>query len=151
MNPKDIAALRALTTQQLLDGQERLGAILREAKGAMTPFMPVVDGTVMPDFPIEAIKKGSAKNVIVMAGNTLDELKMSTGMDPNMRNLDEAGLLKRLNRLLPAGMAPGVIEVYREALEKTRQQRHPARYYGDGKFRPHVPDTYHPSRRSAAG
>ncbi|MGD0779875.1 MAG: carboxylesterase/lipase family protein [Dehalococcoidales bacterium] len=118
INPKDIAALRALTTQQLLDGQEKLGAILREAKGALTPFMPVVDGSVMPVFPIEAIKKGSAKNIIVMTGNTLDELKISTGMDPNMRNLDEAGLLARLNQLLPAGMAPGLIEVYREALKR---------------------------------
>jgi para-nitrobenzyl esterase len=118
VSPKDIAALRALTTQQLLDGQEKLGAILREAKGAITPFMPVVDGSVMPVFPLEAIQKGSAKNVIVMAGNTLDELKISTGMDPNLRNLDEAGLLARMNSLFPAGMAPGLIEVYREALKR---------------------------------
>ncbi len=118
VSPKDTTALRALTTQQLLDGQEKLGTIMREAKGALTPFMPVVDGDVLPDFPIELIKKGSTKNVIVMAGNTLDELKISTGMDPNMRNLDEAGLLNRLNGLLPAGMAPGLIEVYREALKK---------------------------------
>jgi para-nitrobenzyl esterase len=115
---KDISALRALTTQQLLDAQQRLGEILREAKGAITPFMPVVDGDVMPDFPIDAIKKGSAKNVIIMAGNTLDELKISTGMDPAMRNLDEDGLLKRLNHLLPNDLVPGIIKIYREALKK---------------------------------
>jgi para-nitrobenzyl esterase len=114
---KDIEALRRLTTRQILDAQQKLGAILREAQGAMTPFMPAIDGKVMPDFPIEAIKKGSAKNVIVMAGNTLDELKISTGMDPAMHNLDEAGLIKRLNRLMPADAVPGVVKTYREALK----------------------------------
>ncbi len=118
INPKDTESLRKLTAQQLLEAQEKLGVIMREAKGALTPFAPVVDGDVMPDFPINLIKKGSAKNVIVMAGNTLDELKMSTGMDPAMRNLDEAGLLNRMKALAPAEMAPGLIEVYREALKK---------------------------------
>jgi para-nitrobenzyl esterase len=118
LNNKDIAALRALKTPQLLDGQQRLGAIVREADSRMTPFMPVVDGGVMPDFPIEAIKKGYAKNVAIMAGNTLDELKIMTGMDPAMRNLDDAGLLKRLNRLLPADLVPGVVKVYREVLKR---------------------------------
>ncbi len=118
IGPKDTAALRALTTEQLLDGQEKLGAILREKKNALTPFMPVVDGDVMPDFPIVSIKKGSAKKIIVMAGNTLDEMKMMAGMDPNMRNLDEAGLIKRLNDILPSELVPRIIDVYCEALKK---------------------------------
>jgi para-nitrobenzyl esterase len=118
IKPNDVAALRALTTRQLLDAQQALGAKLRESEGRATPFMPVVDGDVIPDFPIEAIKRGSAKNVIVMAGNTLDELKISTGMDPAMRNLDENGLIKGLSRLLPSDRVPGFIKVYREALKK---------------------------------
>ncbi len=118
VNRKDTATLRALTTDQLLDGQQKMGVIQREAKGSATPFMPVVDGKVIPDFPIELIKKGSAKNVIVMAGNTLDEMKAMTGMDPAMRNLDEEGLIKRLSRLLPAKNIPEVVKVYREALKR---------------------------------
>ncbi|MDD5338317.1 MAG: carboxylesterase family protein [Dehalococcoidales bacterium] len=118
INSKGSDALRGLSTKQLLEAQEKLGVVMREAKGALTPFMPVVDGGVMPDFPIELIKKGSAKNVIVMAGNSLDELKMSTAMDPAVRNLDEAGLVNRLNLHIPGDMVPKVIEVYREALKK---------------------------------
>lgn len=118
LNRKDIASIRALTTEQLLNGQQQMGVILRETEGRMTPFMPVVDGDVLPDFPIISIKKGSAKNVIVMAGNTLDEMKMMMGMDPNMRNLDETGLIKRLNNMLPSELVPRVIDVYREALKK---------------------------------
>jgi para-nitrobenzyl esterase len=118
LNGKDTAAIRSLTTEQLLDGQQKMEIMLRETKGALTPFMPVVDGDVIPEFPIESIKKGSAKNVIVMAGNTLDELKITKGMDPNMRNLDEAGLLKWLESLMPADLVPETIQVYREALKK---------------------------------
>ncbi|OGN94574.1 MAG: hypothetical protein A2Y89_04175 [Chloroflexi bacterium RBG_13_51_18] len=125
INRKDITALRALKTQQLLDAQALLGAVLREAKGALTPFMPVIDGHVIPDFPIEEIKKGSAKNVTVMAGNTLDELKISTGMDPAMRNLDDVGLLERLGRLLQADLVPKVVKVYREALKKRGSSGNP--------------------------
>ncbi len=130
VNPKDITALYKLTTQQLLDGQEKLGAFFREAKGAITPFMPVIDGDVMPDFPIERIKKGSAKNITILTGNTLDELKMSSAMDPNMRNLDEAGLLDRLNNMFPAGMAPKMIEVYRAALKKRGSSASPVDILG---------------------
>jgi para-nitrobenzyl esterase len=130
VNPKDITALYKLTTQQLLDGQEKLGAFFREAKGAITPFMPVIDGDVMPDFPIERIKKGSAKIITILTGNTLDELKMSSAMDPNMRNLDEAGLLDRLNNMFPAGMAPKMIEVYRAALKKRGSSASPVDILG---------------------
>jgi para-nitrobenzyl esterase len=118
VNPQDTVALRNLSTKQLLDAQEKLGVIMRENRGAITPFAPVVDGDVMPEYPIEAIKKGSAKNIIVMAGNTLDELKISTGMDPAMRNLDEASLLNRVKVLVPQDMATGLVEVYREVLKK---------------------------------
>ena len=118
LDGKDAAALYDLTTQQLLEGQQKMEMKLRETKGALTPFMPVVDGDIIPEFPIDAIRKGSAKNVIVLAGNTLDELKITKGMDPNMRNLDEAGLLKWLENLIPADLVPKIIKVYREALKK---------------------------------
>jgi para-nitrobenzyl esterase len=118
LSSKDIDALRALNTDQLLDAQAKMGAVLRESEGAATPFMPAVDGNYIPDYPIELIKKGSGKNVVVMAGTSLDELKMTTGMDPNMRNLDEARLFERLKHLLPTDKVSNVVEVYREALKR---------------------------------
>jgi para-nitrobenzyl esterase len=120
VDPKDTAATRGLTTDQILDGQGKLAAFLRETKSAGTPFFPVVDGDVLPDFPIVSIKKGLSKNVTVMVGNTLDELKMMGVMDPNVRNMDEAGLVKRLSNvnLLPSDFITKVIDIYREALKK---------------------------------
>ncbi|OGO00388.1 MAG: hypothetical protein A2Y58_05815 [Chloroflexi bacterium RBG_13_51_52] len=115
---KDVDSLRNLKTQELLDGQQQLGNKLRETEYRMTPFQPVVDGNVIPEWPIEAIRKGSAKNIPVLAGNTLDEMKAMTAMEPAMRNMDEAGMVKRLNDLLPPEMVPGLIKNYRDILKK---------------------------------
>jgi para-nitrobenzyl esterase len=130
LNGKDVNALRELTMQQLLDGQQQLGVIMREAEHRATPFQPVVDGKVLPEWPIEAIKKGSAKGVTIMAGNALDELKAMNAMDPAMRNMDEAGLFKRLNDILPPDLVPGLVDVYRDALKKRGSKANPADILG---------------------
>jgi para-nitrobenzyl esterase len=126
----DVDALRNLTTQQLLDGQQELGNKLRETEYRITPFQPVVDGDVIPEWPIEAIRKGSAKNVTIMAGNTLDEMKAMTMMDPNMQNMDEAGLLKRLSDLVPSEMVSNLIKIYSESLKKRGSRAAPSDIMG---------------------
>jgi para-nitrobenzyl esterase len=126
LNGRDIDGLRKLTIKQLLDGQQQLQMKLREAEYRATPFQPVVDGKVLPEWPIEAIKKGSAKNVTIMAGNTLDELKAMNSMDPAVRNMDEAGLLRRLNNILPPDLVPGLVSVYRDALKRRGSRGDPA-------------------------
>jgi para-nitrobenzyl esterase len=110
--------LRALSTKQVLDGQQQLINHLREAENRATPYQPVVDGKDLPEMPMEAIKKGGAKNIPIMAGTSLDELKMMMVMDPNTKNMDEAGLIKRLSGMVPPEMAPGLVKTYKEALKK---------------------------------
>jgi len=125
LNGKDVDALRKLKTQELLDAQQQLGMKLRETEYRITPFQPVVDGKILPEWPIEAIRKGSAKNVVIMAGNTLDEMKAMNSMDPAMRNMNEAGLFKRLNDLLPPDLVPGLVNAYRDALQKRGSKADP--------------------------
>jgi len=116
---RDADALRNLTPQQLLDGQQQLSMKVRETESRATPFIPVVDGVKIPEWPIDAIKKGLSKNIPVMAGNALDELKApNMMMDPAMHNMNEAELNRRLNKLLPSDMVPGLINTYRDALKK---------------------------------
>jgi len=130
LNGKNADALRKLSTRQLLDAQQRLGVILREDKNRATPFQPVIDGKVLPEMPIIAIKKGSAKNVAIMAGNALDELKAMNKMDPAVRNMDEAGLVKRLSGLLPPDVVPGLIKAYRGALQQRGEGAAPPEIMG---------------------
>jgi para-nitrobenzyl esterase len=118
LSGKDTDALHRLTVKQLLDGQQELQIKLRETEYRATPFQPLIDGDILPEWPIETIRKGSAKNVPVMAGNTLDEMKAMNAMDPAMRNMDEAGLLKRLGDMLPPDLVPGLVDSYRDALKK---------------------------------
>jgi len=127
---RDVDALRRLTTKQLLDAQQALQIKLRESEQRLTPFQPVVDGKVLPEWPLAAIKKGSAANIPVIAGTSLDELKMSITMDPATRNLDEAGLVKRLNDLLGEKLAAKMITTYRAALKKRGIEPRPAQILG---------------------
>jgi para-nitrobenzyl esterase len=125
VNPRDTDALYKLTVKQLLGAQEQLQLKLREAEYRATPFQPIVDGDVIPEYPIETIRKGSAKNIPIIAGNTLDELKSMNAMDPRMQNMDEARMLIKLNDILPANMVPGIINTYRDALKKRGSKADP--------------------------
>jgi para-nitrobenzyl esterase len=127
---RDVDALRNLTTQQVLDAQQKLSDTLRESEFIATPFLPVVDGKVMPDWPIEAIKKGSAKNIPVMAGNTRDEMKMMNTMDPLLRDMDDSYLSERLSHLIASEHLPGLISVYRAALQRHGEKSAPVDIYG---------------------
>jgi para-nitrobenzyl esterase len=127
---KDIDGLCSLAWKHLLDAQQELGMKLREAERRATPFQPVMDGEVLPEWPLVAIRKGAAKNIPVIAGTSLDELKMSSSFDPAMRNLDEGGLVKRLKDLLPEEKVPDFIKTYRASLQKRGSSATPADILG---------------------
>ncbi|MFC1946306.1 carboxylesterase/lipase family protein [Chloroflexota bacterium] len=114
----DIDGIRNLTTQQLLDGQQQLSNKLRERSTMALPFNPVVDGKVLPEMPMIAIRNGSAKNIIHMAGNARDELKSMNAMSPAAKNLDEAGVIERLKSTLPPELVPGLVHAYKESMQR---------------------------------
>jgi para-nitrobenzyl esterase len=114
----DVDALRNLTTKQLIDAQQELSIKMRETEQRATPFQPIMDGKVIPEWPLMAIKKGVAKGIPIIAGTSLDELKMSRTMDPNMRNLDDEGMVRWLNDLFPTELVSKFIDTYRSALKR---------------------------------
>ena len=130
LTSKDTDGINALTTGNILEGQNRLIAQMRESEGRGTPYQPVKDGKYIPEMPITAIKKGSAKNVPTMAGCTLDELKMMQAMDPNAAKMDEAGLVKKLEAMVPKEMIKDLIPTYKTALTKRGCKSTPAEILG---------------------
>ncbi len=118
LKSNDTDAIYALSTRQVLDGQTKLITQIREETGAVTPFQPVTDGKDLPQLPMDAIKKGSAKNITIMSGCTLDEMKMMAAMNPDTAKMDEAELIKKLNGMVPAEKVPGLIVAYTQALNK---------------------------------
>jgi len=109
----DLAALRAAPVDALLAAQQRceaayLGHPLRMG------FRPCVDGRTLPVRPIEAIRGGSARDVDVLVGATRDEWRLFALMDPALRDLDEAGLRRRLEARAP-GHEERILGAYRAA------------------------------------
>jgi para-nitrobenzyl esterase len=117
----DIHALRSLTVEQLLSAQQKLGDAMRAKDNRITPFQPVVDGAVLLDIPIRAIQKGSASGIKILAGTNLDEFKLFSIMDPSLRKIDETGVVRRLEGLIPPSHAPRVIDAYRTARSRRRE------------------------------
>jgi para-nitrobenzyl esterase len=115
---RDTEKLRALSWQKLLAAQMRLGMRLRETEHIITPFRPVVDWEIVPDFPIRAIRKGSAKGVITLAGTVLDEWRGLSVGEPGVMGVSDDEVMVRLGRLLDPERTPGMVEAYREARKK---------------------------------
>ena len=123
---KDVDALRALTTKQLMEAQQRLGDIMREKEHRITPFQPLVDGRVIPERPIEAIRKGSANNVTAIIGTNLEEWTLFAIMEPGFKDISEGTMLDRLSGMLPDQPVEGLVNDYRNALAKRGKSPTPA-------------------------
>jgi len=120
LSASDVDALRSMTAEQLLAAQQELTLrMLRSDVTTGMPLQPVIDGKTLPSLPIDAIERGSAEKVPVLVGSTLEEWKLLGTMDQDLPKLDEAGLVGRCQRLMPAENVLDVIEAYR----KTRAKR----------------------------
>ncbi len=76
------------------------------------PFQPTIDGAILAERPIEAIRKGAATNIPLLTGTTKEEWKLFTAAAPQLRLMSRASLEKKLARALGAENAPPVLAVY---------------------------------------
>jgi para-nitrobenzyl esterase len=118
VDPKDVKALKSLSVEQLIAAQNKLAAALR-IQGSI--LEPVVDGKILPEMPIEAVRHGSAKTISVLVGTNLEEAKFMAAMNPVKQKIDEAGLIKRWQEALPADLVPDLVEGCRRAMAKNGQ------------------------------
>jgi para-nitrobenzyl esterase len=106
-------ALWSLPAQRLLLAQ----AELSKRTGGVTPVEPLLDGKVIKAKPMDRIKAGSASGVKVLCGATLEETKFFSLMNPKIRDIDDAGLYRKVQIIAP-GKADTVIGTYRRARAK---------------------------------
>ena len=83
--PADGAKLGALPLEELLAAQLRRGG-----------FRPVVDGTVLPQAPLDAIRTGAASAIPLLVGGTRDETRILDLVEPSLRSLSRMGIVTRL-------------------------------------------------------
>ena len=144
--PGDLPGLRAASVEAILEAQERsLGALARDVPGLA--FQPVVDGDLLPQRPLVAVRAGAGAAVPMLIGTNRDEWKLYGLADDRLKTLDAAALLRRCARNIPGADADGrsraerVVEAYRKArqgrasveprdlwcaIESDRNFRHPA-------------------------
>lgn len=111
---REVARLREVPAERVLEAQIQV-LLAPPAEIVGLPFQPVVDGGALPDDPFVRIAAGSARDVALVIGTTLDEMKLFDLMNPRAHELDDAGLRRRCERLLGAVRAAAVIELYRES------------------------------------
>jgi len=135
LSGQDVDAMRAVPVQTLLAGQLKMADV--GVRGAA--FEPVVDGKVVPQKPLDAVKGGSAKGITVLAGGNLNEGTLFGATNPDMGKLDDAKLTERVGNMVPKDKSLGIIDEYRKALAKRGASPTPADVYmaiqGDKQFR----------------
>ncbi|HEY3638950.1 MAG TPA: carboxylesterase family protein [Rhizomicrobium sp.] len=63
------------------------------------PFQPAIDGQVLAEKPITALRRGSAGNIPILIGTTRDEWKLFSAPDPRLRLMTQAAFESRLERV----------------------------------------------------
>jgi para-nitrobenzyl esterase len=115
VKPAETEALRKVPVERLLAAQVELSARMLKLKIRGAILKPVIDGEILPMYPIDAVKSGSAKGITLIAGSNLDESRLLTMGEKNLANMDEAGLVRRLERMLPGIDVAGLVAKYRAA------------------------------------
>jgi para-nitrobenzyl esterase len=109
----DVAGLRAVPWQAVLDAQAALAGRLLRSVGTM-PFHPTDDGEVLPYPWVEARRRGCNAGVALLIGTTADEMRLFVDLDPGAASLDRDALAERV-RALGHEPAP-VLAAYEERL-----------------------------------
>ncbi len=116
LNGSQWSQLLALPADHFIAGLKILSgpSLWSLSKGAQ--LEPVIEGQSLPELPLDAIAKGSAKEITVMAGSTLDEATIFTAQDRQLPNISEKDLISRLQKFLPSDFVTKLISVYRSSL-----------------------------------
>jgi para-nitrobenzyl esterase len=108
----DAAKLRELPVEALLAAQ---GSISQSYVSRGLAFQPVVDETLLPARPVDAVAAGSARDVPVIVGTNLDEWNLFAAADPKMSGLDEGRLVEIVAGVFSGRDAGAAVAEYRRA------------------------------------
>jgi carboxylesterase type B len=113
-------ALGRIPVEQILRAQGVVNRRLARLDNLMV-FVPCADGDLIPEQPIEAVRRGETRHLSLMVGTTLDEWKLFTALDSGLGPLRGNLLVERMRMLLPkvtsrAPDPPRAAWQYREAV-----------------------------------
>lgn len=89
---RGIGALRSAPVDLLLRAQAE---VEQRHVGGDLPFQPVVGGIDLPRRPIDAVGDGAAQGIALLAGTTLEEMRLFAIWDQQLGALDDEGVVAR--------------------------------------------------------
>lgn len=107
--------LRGLSAADILAAQVKLAETAASKGLTGMSFQPVIDGEVLPSLPIDAISKGFASDIAILAGSTSEEWKLFAGLSVQQGEFTEDKLVEYASGI-SAEQANELIEVYRQQL-----------------------------------
>jgi para-nitrobenzyl esterase len=107
-----VDALRTLTMEQVLRTYVKSLPVPRGVRGPL----PVIDGRIFSELPIDSIRAGSADGIPVMAGTLSDEWRLWQVFDPAIIGLVEGRMFGRFRRMMPSWDMTDTVEAYRHVL-----------------------------------
>jgi len=113
LGTRDAAALREVPVDELLRAQLRALAAWARPDAPLA-FQPVVEGDLLPEPPLDALRGGLAADVPVLTGTTREEWRLFQFMDRGMASLDDAGFARRVGERVPEAHAGRLAEAYRK-------------------------------------
>jgi para-nitrobenzyl esterase len=127
--PRSRDAMGRIPVARILKAQGAVNRRLATLEKLMV-FLPIVDGDVIPESPLDAIRNGAAADIPLLVGTTLDEWKLFTALDSGVPAMGESALVERFRELLPrvAANAPDAEAAafkYREAVRARGGQTSP--------------------------
>jgi para-nitrobenzyl esterase len=79
------------------------------------PFLPVVDGTFLPQHPLTAVQQGASAGIELLIGTNRDELTLFGLGNPAVMAIDEEGVTSWAANAAPDVPADELVKRYREA------------------------------------
>ncbi len=104
-----VEELESVPAEQILAAQ---GELLKRGARTDLAFQPVVDGTLVPELPLQTIASGTTGNVATMVGTTADEMTLFLALELGVGSIDDDVLNRQMQKLF-GDRAASVIETYR--------------------------------------
>ena len=105
-------ALEGVSAAELVAATEEIGKRSPDPGMIPLPFLPVVDGVLLPDHPLAAVATGSAEGVDLLIGTNRDELTLFGLGNPALMALDAEGVTRWVANAAPDMSAPEVMDAY---------------------------------------
>lgn len=100
LSPRDAHHAMDMRAGLLLKAQTSALASAHDGKDLQKlgrlPFQPAIDGQILMERPIDALRRGAAKDIPIVAGTTHDEWKLFCAADPRLRLMSLGGFEARL-------------------------------------------------------